>query len=53
MLAQNSPAALREKILAQKNAANLEQTKALQATLAALDKRLAELDKLVVAAYED
>ena len=53
MLAQNSPTALREKILAQKNAANLEQTKALQATLAALDKRLAELDNLVVAAYED
>ena len=53
MLAQNSPAALKEKILAQKNAASLEQTKALRATLAALDKRLAELEKLVVSAYED
>lgn len=53
MLAQKSPATLREKILAQKNAASLEQTKTLRATLAALDKRLAELDKLVVAAYED
>ncbi len=53
MLAQNSPAALKEKILAQKNAASMEQTKALRATLAAVDKRLAELEKLVVAAYED
>lgn len=52
-LAQNAPAALREKILAQKNAANLEQTKTLRATLAALEKRLVELDKLVVSAYED
>lgn len=52
MLAQNSPAALREKIMAQKNAASMEQTKALRATLAAVDKRLAELEKLVVAAYE-
>ena len=53
MLAQNSPAALKEKILAQKNAASMEQIKALRATLAAVDKRLAELEKLVVAAYED
>ena len=53
MLAQNSPTALKEKILAQKNAASLEQTKALRATLAAVDKRLAELERLVVAAYED
>ena len=52
-LAQNSPAALKEKILTQKNAASLEQTNALRATLTALDKRLAELDKLVVSAYED
>ena len=53
MLAQNSPAALKEKILAQKNAASMEQTKALRATLTVVDKRLAELEKLVVAAYED
>lgn len=53
MLAQNSPTALKEKILAQKNAASMEQTKALRATLAAVDKRLAELEKLVVSAYED
>ena len=42
MLTQNSPAALKEKILAQKNASSLEQAKALRATLAAVDKRLAE-----------
>ncbi len=53
ILAQNSPDALKEKILAQKNAASLEQTKTLQMTMAALDKRLAELEKLVVATYED
>lgn len=53
MLAQNSPAALKDKILAQKNAAGLEQTKTLQTMLSALDKRLAELDKLVLATYED
>lgn len=53
MLAQRSPKALKEKILAQKNAATLEQTKTLKAMLAGLDKRLAELEKLVVATYED
>lgn len=53
MLAQNSPAALKEKILAQKNAASLEQTKTLRATLAAVEKRLVELEKLVLATYED
>jgi hypothetical protein len=52
-LAQNCPDALREKILKQKNAASLERTKTIRATLTALDKRLAELDKLVVATYED
>ncbi len=53
MLAQKNPDALKEKILAQKNAASLEQMKTLQTAMAALDKRLAELEKLVVAAYED
>ncbi len=53
ILAQNDPDTLKEKILAQKNAASLEQRKTLQATMDALDKRLAELEKLVVAAYED
>lgn len=52
-LAQNQPDALKEKIMAQKNAAGLEQRKALQATMDTLDKRLAELEKLVIAAYED
>ncbi len=53
MLAQNDPDTLKGKILAQKNAASLEQRKTLQATMDALDKRLAELEKLVVSAYED
>ena len=39
--------------MAQKNAAGLEQRNTIQATMTALDKRLAELEKLVVAAYED
>ena len=41
-LAQNQPNNLKEKIMAQKNAAGLEQRKTLQATMDALDKRLAE-----------
>lgn len=53
MLAQNSPDVLKECIMTQKNTASVEQTKALRATLTALDKWLAELDKLVVAVYED
>lgn len=52
-LAQNNPIGLKEKIMAQHNAASLEQRKTLQATMDALDKRLAELEKLVVTAYED
>ena len=52
-LAQNQPNALKEKIMAQKNAAGLEEQKTLQATMDALDKRLTELEKLVVAACED
>ena len=52
-LAQNHPDTFKDKIMAQKNAAGLEQRKTLQATMDALDKRLAELEKLVVAAYED
>ncbi len=52
-LAQNQPNTLKEKIMAQKNAAGMEQRKTLQATLDALDKRLKELEKLVVATYED
>lgn len=52
-LAQNSPAALKERIMAQKNAASQEQRNTLRATLTALDKRLAELEKLVLSTYED
>ena len=52
-LAKNHPDTFKVKIMAQKNAAGLEQRKTLQATMDALDKRLAELEKLVVAAYED
>jgi hypothetical protein len=52
-LAQNHPNTLKEKIIAQKNVAGLELRRALQATMATLDNRLAELEKLVVAAYED
>ena len=39
--------------MAQHNAASLEQRKTLQATMDALDKRFAELEKPVVTAYED
>ena len=53
VLAQNQPDTLKEKIMAQKNAAGLEQRKTLQATMDALDKRLTELEKLVFTAYED
>ena len=53
MLAQNNPADLKERIMAQKNAASQEQWNTLRATLTALDKRLAELDKLVLSTYED
>lgn len=53
MMAQNCPAGLKERIMVQKNAASLEQRKTLQATLTAMEKRLAELDKLVLSTYED
>ena len=39
--------------MAQHNAASLEQRETLQATMDALDKRFAELEKPVVTAYED
>ncbi|MDE6589112.1 MAG: recombinase family protein, partial [Oscillospiraceae bacterium] len=44
-LAQNQPDALKEKIMAQKNAAGMEQRRTLQSTMDALDKRLTELEK--------
>ena len=53
IFAQNNPNELRDKLLEKREAASMEQTKAMQTTLAALDKRLAELEKLVQAAYED
>lgn len=53
VFAQNNPDELRDKLLEKREAASMEQTRAMQTTLAALDKRLAELEKLVRAAYED
>ena len=52
-LAQNNPIGLKEKITAQHDAASLERRKTLQAAMNALDKRLAELEKLVLTACED
>ena len=52
-LAQNNPDELKAKLLEKRAAASMEQTKAMQSTLTALDKRLVELEKLVQAAYED
>ena len=52
-LAQNNPDELKAKLLEKRAAASMEQAKAMQATLDALDKRLAELERLVQAAYED
>lgn len=53
VFAQNNPDELRDKLLEKREAASMEQTRAMQTTLAALDKRLVELEKLVQAAYED
>lgn len=52
-MAQHDPEHMRALIPKQRNAALAEQTQTLRASLTALDKRIAELDKLVVAAYED
>ena len=52
-LAQNNPDELKAKLLEKREAASMEQTKAMRSALTALDKRLAELEKLVRAAYED
>ena len=52
-MAQRDPEHMRSLILKQQNTALAEQTQTLRTSLAALDKRIAELDKLVVAAYED
>lgn len=53
LMAQRDPKHMRALILKQHNTALAEQTQTLRTSLAALDKRIAELDKLVVAAYED
>ena len=44
---------MKEKIRRQKNSANTEQLRSLQATLTATEKRLTELEKLVQSVYED
>lgn len=51
--AQQSREALKERILAKKESVNAERANTLKAELSALDKRLAELEKLIQAAYED
>lgn len=53
MWAQNDPDRLREKIQKQKHTAGAEQLRSLQGTLTATEKRLSELEKLVISAYED
>lgn len=53
MLAQNNPSALKEHIRKQKQSADAEQIHSLQNTLAAIEKRLSELEKLVQSVYED
>jgi len=51
--ARNNPAALIDRIQAQRRAASAEQMKQTRLLLAATEKRLAELGKLVQAIYED
>ena len=51
--ARNDPAALIERIQAQRRAASAEQMKQTRLLLATTEKRLAELGKLVQAVYED
>ena len=51
--ARNNPAALIDRIQAQRRAASAEQMKQTRLLLATTEKRLAELGKLVQAVYED
>lgn len=51
--ARNDPATLIEQIQTQRKAASAEQMKQTKLLLAAIEKRLAELGKLVQAVYED
>ena len=53
ILAQRNREALKERILAMKKSASAERTSMLKTELTAIDKRLAELEKLIQAAYED
>ena len=53
ILAQRNREALKERILAMKKTSNEEKTSLLKTELTAIDKRLAELEKLIQAAYED
>ena len=53
ILAQKNREALKERILAMKKTSNEEKTSILKTELTAIDKRLAELEKLIQAAYED
>ena len=53
ILAQRNHEALKERILVMKKTSNEEKTSMLKTELTAIDKRLAELDKLIQAAYED
>ena len=53
MWAQNDRETLRELLLAREQSASMERTKALQAEVKAISKRLPELDKLIMSAYED
>ena len=53
MWAQNDRETLRELLLAREQSASMERTKALQAEVNAISKRLPELDKLIMSAYED
>lgn len=53
MMAQNDPSGLKERIRSQKLSADAEQLHSLQSTLNAVDKRLFDLDKLVMSTYED
>ncbi len=53
ILAQRNREALKERILAMKKSASAKRTSMLKTELTAIDKRLAELEKLIQAAYED
>ncbi len=53
ILAKRNREALKERILAMKKTSNEEKTSLLKTELTAIEKRLAELEKLIQAAYED